>query len=172
MRRVCCLLLFATLMVAACDKPEPVPLQVGVHAISVVFPPDWEHFDFGDKHQFRNELERISIEDFGFLGRDLDKAVERAMVMAREDGRRETASRDSLRITGRDARVIDTWDHLSHQYRKRYLFVINEKSLLAVYTMQGRFESMERIFNELTASLAFVDSLQQAGLPDGGNQPE
>jgi len=172
MRRVCCLFLFATLLVTACDKPEPVPLQVGAHAISIAFPPDWEHLDFGDKHQFRNKRARISVEDFGFLGKNLDKAIERAMVMTREDGRREVASRDSLEITGRDARVIDTWDHLSHQYRKRYLFVINEKSLLVVSTMQGRFESMEKTFNELTASLAFVDSPGQAGLPDGGNQPE
>ncbi len=147
-------------------------MRIGDHAITVLFPQDWEHVDYGEKHQFRQDLNRISLEDMGFLGRDIDKAIEYALVKFREDGRRETASRDTLQITGRDARIIDTWDHLSHQYRKRYLFVINDKSLLVIYTMQGRFEMMEPAFTELTASLAFVDSLGQAGLPDDGNQPE
>ena len=173
MRRVYCLVLFAILLMAACDKPEPpTPLQVGDHSIALDFPPDWEHINFGDKHQFRHDQERISLEDMGHRGRDLERAIERAMVILREDGRREEASREILIISGRGAMVVDTWDHVSHQYRKRYLFVLNDRSLLVVYTMSGQFENMEPAFNELTASIAFVDSVEQTGLRDGKDNPE
>jgi hypothetical protein len=173
MRRVFCLLLFATLTMAACDKPEPpLPLQVGDHSITLLFPADWEHINFGDKHQFRHDQERISLEDMGHRGRDLDLAIARAMVILREDGRREEASRDPLIISGRPAMVVDTWDHLSHEYRKRYLFALNDRSLLVVYTMSGQFEKMEPTFTELTGSIAFVDSLEQTGLPDREDHPK
>jgi hypothetical protein len=168
MRCVICLILLGTLPLAACDKPEPVPLQVGDHAISIIFPQDWEHISYGDRHQFRQDLNRISLEDMGRLGR-IDLALERAMVKLREDGRRENAWRDTLQISGRDARMVQTWDHLSHQYPKRYLFIVNDRSLLVVYTQSGQFEAMETAFTELTASQAFTDSL---GVPGGGDQPE
>ncbi len=71
-----------------------------------------------------------------------------------------------MQVSGRGARMIDTWDHVSHQYRKRYLFVLNQKKLLVLYTMQGRFELMEPAFTEMANSLAIVDTLVL-----GGNQP-
>ena len=160
--------LLLLLLFTACDKPQPEPLQVGDHAIMIQFPKDWEHVSYGDRHQFRQDLNRISLEDMGRLGY-IDLALERAMVKLREDGRRENAWRDSLQINGRDARMVQTWDHLSHQYPKRYLFVENDHRLLVIYTMSGPFEAMEPTFTELTASLAFVDSL---GVPADGYEPE
>lgn len=171
MRRVICLCLFPTLLLVACDKPEPVPMQVGDHEITLLFPQDWEHINYGDRHQFRRDQERISIEDMGRKGH-LDLAIARAMVILREDGRREEASRDTLEISGRPAMLIDTWDHLSHDYRKRYLFALNEKSLLVVYTLSGQYEKMEPAFTELIGSIAFVDTVEQAGLRDGEGHPE
>ena len=168
MRCMAGLLLMGVLLLAACDKPEPEPLQVGDHAVKVLFPQGWEHVDYGDRHQFRQDLSRISLEDMGRLGH-LDLALERAMVKLREDGRRENAWRDTLQISGRDARLIQTWDHLSHQYPKRYLFVENDRRLLVIYTMSGPFETMEPAFTELTASLAFADSLD---VPGYGNESE
>jgi hypothetical protein len=156
------------LLVPACDQPEPEPLQVGVHALEILYPPDWEHVNFGNRHQFRREGNRISLEDMGRLGH-LDLALEKAMVKLREDGRRENAWRDSLEIDGRQARLVHTWDRVSHQYPRRYLFVENDRALLVVYTQSGRFEAMERVFTELTASLAFADSLGATG---GRGQPE
>jgi hypothetical protein len=160
--------LLLLLLITACDKPQPEPLQVGDHAIMIHFPKDWEHVSYGDRHQFRQDLNRISLEDMGRLGY-IDLALERAMVKLREDGRRENAWRDSLQINGRDARMVQTWDHLSHQYPKRYLFVVNNNSLLVVYTQSGQFETMEAAFTELTASLAFADSL---GVPGDRDKPE
>ncbi len=166
MRRVVWLLFLTLSLTAACDQPEPTRIQVGTHAVSLMVPPDWEHFDSGEKHQFRKDFERIAVEDMGRMGWNIDKAIERALVQLREDGRRETASRDSFQVSGRPARAVDTWDHLSHQYRKRYVFVMNEKSLLALYMAQGQFELMDAVFEGLKTSLAFTDSLDLAGLPD------
>ena len=166
MRRAVWFLFMALSLMAACDQPEPTRLQVGAHAVSLVIPPDWEHFNYGEQHLFRKDFERISIEDLGTLGSDIDRAVERALVQLREDGRRETASRDSFQVSGRQARMIDTWDHVSHQYRKRYVFVMNERSLLALYMMQGQFELMDSAFEGLKVSLAFTDTLDLADLPD------
>ncbi len=160
--------LLLLLLITACDKPQPELLQVGDHAIMIQFPQDWEHVSYGDRHQFRLDLNRISLEDMGRLGK-LDLALERAMVKFREDGRRENAWRDTLQISGRDARMVQTWDHVSHQYPKRYLFVKNDNSLLVVYTQSGQFEAMEAAFTELTASLTFADSL---GVPDDRDLPE
>ena len=168
MRYLRILPLLLLLLIAACDKPQPEPLQVGDHAIMILFPRDWEHVSYGDRHQFRQDLNRISLEDMGRLGY-IDLALERAMVKLREDGRREVAWRDTLQITGRDARLVQTWDHLSHQYPKRYLFVVNDNSLLVVYTQSGQFVAMEAAFTELTASLAFADSL---GAPGDRDLPE
>ncbi len=160
--------LLLLLLIAACDKPQPELLQVGDHAIMILFPQDWEHVSYGDRHQFRQDMNRISLEDMGRLGY-LDLALEKAMVKLREDGRRENAWRDTLQISGRDARMVQTWDHVSHQYPKRYLFVENDNSLLVIYTQSGQFVAMEAAFTELTASLAFADSL---GVPGDGNLPE
>lgn len=171
MRRALFPLILATLLLASCDKPEPTALQVGDHAITVLFPQDWEHINHGDKQQFRQAQERISLEDMGRLGY-LDLALERAMVKLREDGRRENAWRDTLEINGRRARLVHTWDRVSHQYPRRYLFVENDRSLLVIYTQSGQYEKMETAFNELTASIAFVDTVEQTGLGDRKDHPE
>ncbi len=166
MSRAGFLYMFLVLLMTGCGEPEPVPLQVGAHDITVIFPSDWEHLDYGQQHQWRQDFQRIAIQDYDRLGSKIELAIERAMIKLREDGRREVASRDTMQVSGRDARMIDTWDHVSHQYRKRYLFVLNQKKLLVLYTMQGRFELMEPAFTEMANSLAIVDTLVL-----GGNQP-
>lgn len=158
MRCAALLWLFLVILVTGCGEPEPTSFQVGAHDITLNVPGDWEHFDFGQQHQWRQDFQRIAIQDYDGLGSYIDLALERAMVKLREDGRREVASRDTLQISGRDARMIDTWDHVSHQYRRRYLFVLNQDKLLVLYTMQGQFELMESAFTELANSLAFVDT--------------
>ncbi|MCK9995765.1 MAG: hypothetical protein KAH56_05750 [Candidatus Krumholzibacteria bacterium] len=171
MRRTACLLVFVLTLVTACDQPEePVDLQVGTHLITVLFPADWEHVDFGQRHQFRKDFERISIDDLGPMSRNLDMAADRAMDQFGEDGRREVASRSSFQIDGRNAVMVDTWDHLSHQYRKRYVFVVNEMDILAIYMMQGRFEAMEETFDSLLAGIAFADTLVDVAAPDSSGR--
>lgn len=164
------LLLVGILVVSACGQPEPTPLQVGTHNITVRVPDGWEHVDYGDKHQFRQEMERISLEDLGNLGTYLDAGIKHALRRLREEERREVALRDTLEITGREARLIDTWDTISHQNPKRFLFVKNRESLLVLYTLGGHFEAMAPVFDKLATSLAYVDSVQQTG-QTGGQDP-
>lgn len=160
MRRLVGLLSISLIMLAACDRQDPpVELQVGDHRISVAIPKDWEHFDYGDRYHIRKDFDRIVIEDLPLSGRNLEKAAERAMVRFREDERRETATSVEFQLDERDALAIDTWDLLSHEYRKSYVFVNNGGDLLAIYMMQGRFENMEAAFGELLASFTFTDSL-------------
>jgi hypothetical protein len=145
------------------EAPRPAELQVGPHRISVLLPDGWEHIDYGDTHQLRRELARISVEDLGWLDGDIDTAADSALVLLREDERRGEASRHHWQIDGRDAVTVDTWDRLSHEYRKRFVFVNNERSLLAISMMPGQLEAMEEAFDTLTASLSFVDSLVAPG---------
>lgn len=168
MRRATCLALVALLFLSACgQKQEASSFQVGGQRVALVVPEDWEHFDYGEQHQWRRDFERITIMDLGSKGSYLDLATERALEELGENQRRETASLDTLTIGGRLGYLIDTWETVSHQYRKRYLFVLNERSLLALYTMQGRFENMAETFDMMATSLAFIDSVEQTGLSDG-----
>lgn len=171
MRLVMGLLAAALVMLAACDKPDPpVELQVGAQKIFVVIPKDWEHFDYGDRHHIRKGFDRIVIEDLSQSGRDLEKAAERALVQLREDERRETAMSTEFLLDGRDALAIDTWDILSHEDRKSYVFVEDWGDLLVIYMMQGQFETMAEAFDEIITSFAFVDSLAVTGAPVPGGE--
>lgn len=163
MRRAAVLFLFLLLLVAACEKPEPESIQVGTHLISVINPPDWERFDYGEQYQWRKDFERISLQDMGRMGSKFDWALERALEKLGENDRREIASLDTLEVSGRDAMMVETWDLVSHQYPKRYLLVINQGNMLGLYTMQGQFELMEPAFTNLAGSLAFIDSVGVGG---------
>ena len=105
------------------------------------------------------------IEDLQRSGRDLEKAAEKAMILLREDERREVTTSVPFQIDERNALAIDTWDLFSHRYRKSYVFVENQEELLVIYMMQGQFETMEAAFGELLASFTFVDSLAVTGTP-------
>lgn len=160
MRVAICLAILGLVFACACDKsPEPSAFQVGEQKVTLLTPGDWEHVDYGDQHQWRRDFERISIQDLGNKGSYLDLASERALEQLGENERREVATSDTLTIDGRPAYLIDTWETVSHQYRKRYLLVLNGRSLLAFYTMQGVFENMAAAFDAMAASLAFADSL-------------
>ena len=150
-------------LVTGCgDQPQPTPLQVGTHRISVVLPEGWEHLDYGDEHQLRREFARISLVDMGRSGGDIEVGADRALRNLREDERREEATREYRRIDGREAVTVDTWDRVSHEHRKRFLIVVNDRSLLVLHTPQGQFETMAETFAGLAASLAFVDTLPGA----------
>ena len=171
MRRLRLALTASLLWIGACGhdgaghEQNPVELQIGHHRVTMVLPADWEHLDYGETHQLRRDLAGISIADLDRMGVNLDEAAERAMAGMGEDDRRETAARRRYRIDGREALAIDTWNRLSHQYRRSYLFVSNERKLLAFWMTLGDFAVMEEAFKGLAASLAFVDTV---GAADSG----
>jgi hypothetical protein len=170
MRAVRLLPLVFLVVVAACSEPDPVELTVGAHAISVLFPEEWEHLDYGDKHQFRKDFERIALEDLGRQGGTLGEAAVRVMTGLGENERRSEATRRLFSISGREALEIDTWDNTSHEFRKRYVFVRDKRNLLAIHMMQGKFADMKAPFGDLVASLAYTDSLEIESDPVTGGR--
>jgi hypothetical protein len=160
MRRLAVPFLIALCLLGACGKKsESLPFQVGDQKVSLAPPAEWEHVNYGDQHQWRRDFERISLIDLGNKGSYLDLAQDRALEQLGENERREIAVTDTLTIDGRAARLVDTWDKVSHQYRKRYLLVLNGRTLLVMYTMQGKFDNMAAAFDRMTASLTFADSV-------------
>jgi hypothetical protein len=149
---------------AACvrEPPPPVELQVGGQRFSVVIPEGWERLDYGDIHHFRRGIDRISIEEAG-------GAPDKALRRLGEYERRDIASRTPIQIGSQEGLIVDTWDRLSHQYRKRFCFVQGNGPLLVVYMKQGRFEDLQPDFDALVASIAFADSTTQAV---GDSQPQ
>lgn len=156
-------ILFLVLAAGCGEPPPPTALQVGSHRISVVMPRGWEHLNYGGEHQLRRGFDRISLADMGQIGGGIDVAVDVALGDLREDGRREEASRNYRLVDGRKSVTVDTWDRVSHEYRERYLIVLDSRSLLVVHTMQGQFETMAEAFDGLAASLAFADTLAGNG---------
>ena len=137
------------------DPPDPVELQVGAQRISVVIPVGWEHIDYGDRHQLRHGLARISIEDSG-------GAPDKALRRLGENEQRDVASRTPLEIDSHQGEIVDTWDRLSHQHRRRFCFVQGNGPMLVIYTMPGEFDTVQPVFDALIASVALVDSVAQA----------
>jgi hypothetical protein len=174
MSRVWLLLVLVLMLSAGCKREEsrPVELQVGQHRVFLVLPEDWEHIDYGERHQLRSNLQLISIEVLDQIDNDLDKSVTFGLHSLEERARRDEASRNRFELAGHEAVVVDTWDKLSHQYRKRFLFVKIRKDLLTIYMMRGEFETMEPIFDTLVASLVLVDSLEVSGPGGRESKPE
>jgi hypothetical protein len=128
---------------------------VGEQRVSLVIPEGWEHLDYGDHHLIRRELAAIGIREIG--GSPLTGPQRLG-----ENEQRDIASETRVRIGDREAVVIDTWDRLSHQWRKRFCFVKGRGPLIAIFTMQGEFEKLEPVFDALISSVVLADSLREA----------
>lgn len=86
---------------------------------------------------------------------DMTTLAEALLESLGHDDRYDIALREARAIDGNEALLIDTWDRLSHDFRKRYLFVLNEGNLLVARMESGRFPDMEPAFDALVASLRF-----------------
>jgi hypothetical protein len=100
-----------------------------------------------------------------FSGVELEDFVDRALVLLDHDQRRDIATRKRVTLDGREFLVVDTWDRLSHDYRRRHAFLINQGHLLVVWTKRGRFSEVEGPFTELLQSLS-VRALVEAPNPE------
>ena len=56
-------------------------------------------------------------------------------------------------IDGREGMRVETWDRLSHDHRKSYLFVLNEENLLVASMGLGQYSVMQAAFEALAGSL-------------------
>lgn len=77
-----------------------------------------------------------------------------------QNGMQETADSNAIEVDGRPAQVIDTWDHLTHTMRRRYLFLIHDNNLFFVRTDFGEFSEVEAAFPQLTGSIRFLDAVE------------
>jgi hypothetical protein len=71
------------------------------------------------------------------------------------DDRREIASIEKRVVDGRTLFVVDTWDRRNHLYRKRYALVLNEGSLLVIWSAFGSLDDCEPAIDTLLDSLEF-----------------
>jgi hypothetical protein len=159
------LVVLLALMVGCSRDPGPRPaveLQVGERRISIVIPEGWEHLDYGERHQLRRGIARIAIEP---VAGSPDEALRRLG----EDERRDVAARTPLVIGDEEGVIVDTWDRLSHQHRKRFVFVPGEGRPLVIYTQLGEFEAMRADLDSLIASIAVADTTAGTVV---GDQPQ
>lgn len=79
--------------------------------------------------------------------------TEYVLHRAHDADRREIGRRDSIEIHGSRWLVIETWDRLSHLYRRRVAILDHEGYLLELVTDRGVFEQMSGAFDSLLASI-------------------
>jgi hypothetical protein len=70
--------------------------------------------------------------------------------------RRDIERESRLRLDGRDALQINTWQRLTHDLRRRHVFVVNRGHLLVIRTDMGRDEVLGPAFDELVRSFSFA----------------
>jgi hypothetical protein len=86
---------------------------------------------------------------------DIATLAELVLEELGHDERYDIALEEARAIDGRDALLIDTWDRLSHDLRKRHLFILNNGNLLVARMELGRFAESVEAFDALTGSLRF-----------------
>ena len=173
MKRGLAVLLFATLLAACQEEPAPAPqtseMTIGVHRISMVLPEGWEHLDHGLEHLFRRDFALIGIQDLGLRqapedgGPTIEERIDVEMGRLGFNSQRDIASRKTRNVQGRDLIVIDTWDRLTHDHKRRFAFCINEGNVLVIYTKQGKWEVTRPALEQMIDSLAFVETESTSG---------
>ena len=65
-------------------------------------------------------------------------------------------------LDGREAHRILTWQRLTHDGRRRHVFVVNRGNLLVIRTAMGRDEVLGSAFDSVVRSLVFVEPEAQS----------
>lgn len=87
--------------------------------------------------------------------RDLPALVDSGLATLGHDQRRDVKSRAAASIDGREALDVETWNRLTHAGLQRLLFVLNDGSLLALYTGHDPNRDTVKAFEALGARLHF-----------------
>ncbi len=66
---------------------------------------------------------------------------------------REVAERNRTEIDGCIGIHLETWDRLSHDHRRSFLFALNQGNLLVVRMEMGRYADMAPAYETLLSSL-------------------
>jgi hypothetical protein len=87
----------------------------------------------------------------------------RALDDLDHDDRRDIEREARLHLGGRDALQITTWQRLTHDLRRRHIFVLDRGNLLVIRTDMGRDEVLGPAFEELRRSFSFADDATVTG---------
>ena len=71
---------------------------------------------------------------------------------------RDIAREIATSVSGRPALRIETWDRLTHLWKRQYLFVMSDGRLLCLRTELGDTAALDAAFEALTASMAYLDA--------------
>jgi hypothetical protein len=73
------------------------------------------------------------------------------------DGRREIEIDQHFWVDGKDAHLIVTWQRMTHDLRRRHVFVINIGHLFILWTEMGIESYLDPAFATMLDSLEFID---------------
>ena len=76
--------------------------------------------------------------------------------------RRDIERRERLILDGKEAHRILTWQRLTHDGRRRHVFVVNRGNLLVIRTAMGRDEVLGPAFDTVVRSLVFFEPEAQS----------
>lgn len=99
---------------------------------------------------FLDGLDRLPPMDLGWLAKEV-------LLDLDHGPRRDIEREERLVIDGRQARRILTWQRLTHDFRRRHVFVVHRGSLLVIRTDMGLDEVLGPAFKIVVRSLVFVD---------------
>ena len=87
---------------------------------------------------------------------DLPALADAGLKALGHDQRRDVKSRQALKVSGRDALDVETWNRLSHANPQRFLFIADDGYLLALYTARQADAEALRAFASVRDSLHFA----------------
>ena len=144
------------------ETPPAKEFQFGARRVQLVVPEGWEALDHGSLKRFRKGEFQIVLT---YLGNRMmrpfantDQLIDWALEELGHNQRREVKSRREVTIDGRKALDIETWQRLDHTNPQRFLFVIDDNDLLALYTEGMAFQDTLAAFDAIRDSLHFVSA--------------
>jgi len=87
---------------------------------------------------------------------DLPALADGGLKRLGHDQRRDVKSRQPLKVGGRDALDVETWNRLSHANPQRFLFIAHDGYLLALYTARQADAAALGAFASVRDSLHFA----------------
>lgn len=88
---------------------------------------------------------------------DFRALADRALQGLGHGPRRDVEREEKLLVDGRPARRIVTWQRMTHDVRRRYVFVVNRGHLLVIRTGRGLDEALAPAFSAVVRSLRFLE---------------
>lgn len=145
-------------------RPGRLELAVGAHRVTVTRPAGFEVVARDAALLFRDGAVLVELADLGAPGGDpglddpLEEWVDWGLRTLDSSSQRSVARRGTLHVQGREILVVETWDRLSHGQQRRFAFVLNRGSLLALHTRGGDFDRAKSAFDRVLRDLEFVDA--------------